>query len=516
MLGNERGSTLLVVMLMILVFSILGLSILSTSIGGAKRTELREEQIQTDLENIKSLNEAIAYIKEMIQREYKPEMTINQYKDLIKQITGNTFGYDILDLSETDYKDEIIVDQDFTRVLKVTSGEYSQLIYITGIPSFLKYAAGSRGTLTLNGSTYFEEGNIYAKDKLRVSKQAKYIFGEDKVKETYLSSVSGTSQSYIFIENENEDERIDMCSSNCYENGLPIGNFHKVAVENINLAFDPNAPIFTKENTEYVGVDIERTFKEKLQVAGFIEKSSNPYQYSVKEIIEHARESMSIKFIDSFLDIDDTNSNIKGYLYKAKDTDPVYIDTEELRLNKNKWIVIDGDAIFENESSSNLKISANILVNGNLTIRGDIAFDSTIYVLKNTTINNVNLTGLDGNELILMSEGTLEIARINKFKNDEENKIKAYLYTSQEAVVYAMGSYLFVEGGLFAKGDLEINAYRGAATQGGADITFEAKPNVEASRLRIKNDKRLFLNQAQGLPRIDKLEVITDLMKKEK
>ena len=84
---NERGYTLLVVMLMITVFTILGLSILSTSIGGSKRTEIREEQVTSDLEAIRNLNEAVAFIKKTIKVEYNeknPYMSLNEFNGIIQ------------------------------------------------------------------------------------------------------------------------------------------------------------------------------------------------------------------------------------------------------------------------------------------------------------------------------------------------------------------------------------------------------------------------------------------------
>lgn len=506
MVKNERGSTLLVVMLMVFVFSVLGLAILSASIGGAKRTEIREEQIQTDLEDIKTLNEAVAYIKEMIEEEYNkknPEMTIQEFKDLVKQLTGNPFGYTIEDLSETpEYEEKINVDKDYTRVLQISSGEYSQRVYIRGLPSFLKYAAGSRGVLTLNGSTYFEEGNIYANEKLRVSKQAKYIYSGNKVKDTHLSSVSNTNQSYIFI----EGEKIEMCNPNCYNNGNSSGDFHPLSLNNIDNAFEPYAPIFTKETTEYVGVNIDRTFKEKLLESGF----NGSLQDDIQTIIEAPGEH--VKKIDSFRNFEEDSSNM-SYLLKEENNTPVYFDTNRISLDKRYWIVIDGNAVID----SDIEISANILVNGNLTIYGEygeeVEFDSTIYVLGDTTINNFNIKGFNDGELILMSDGELEIAKINKWK--EDSIIEGYLYTSQDAILYAMGSYLYVEGGIFANGDLEINAYRGKATEGVNDIDFTPDTNPEKSRLRIKKNNTLFLNHVQGLPKVDRLEVVTDLMKKE-
>ena len=200
------------------------------------------------------------------------------------------------------------------------------------------------------------------------------------------------------------------------------------------------------------------------------------------------------------------------------DDQPVYLDPNNLIMpDKSNWLIIDGDAIIESIGTETMNISSNILITGDLTIRGNIAFDSTIYVLGNTTINNVNITGLNDGELILMTQGQLEIARINKFtKKDEVNYIKAYLYTNEDAEVYAVGSRLHVEGGIFAHGNLEINAYRGDAEDDGDSIKFTPKKDDEtASRLTIKNNKKLFINQSQGLPKIDKLEVVTDLMKKE-
>lgn len=122
---------------------------------------------------------------------------------------------------------------------------------------------------------------------------------------------------------------------------------------------------------------------------------------------------------------------------------------------------------------------------GDLTINGDIELDSTIYVFGRldspnvpgrTLIYNANITG--DKEVVLLSRGPLEIARINEFENNlslEPPNLKGYFYTESNATVYAVGSYINIEGGLFARGDtsstapdfdvsgLVINAYRGAA-----------------------------------------------------
>lgn len=517
MIKNERGSTLLVVMLMMMVFTVLGVTILSVSIGGAKRTEIREEQVISDLDAIRDLTEAIAYIKETIYTEYNhknPDMSITAYESLIKdKIIDNDYNYQISNITSQYSIDE---SEDFTRVFEVTSSRYKQVVYISGIPSFLKYAAGSRGTLTLNGSTYVEKGNIYANDKLVISNEAKYIYnGIDLVEPTTFPSVSSTDENLLFV----ESELIEWCDLNCY-NGKNRNDtsFHTLHVNNVESAFDPIAPTYAKEKTEYVHVDIEKTFKEKLKIASFVGTNVDPYSMEIDDIITSGIQSLSVEKITTFKNLDNSTS-INGYLYTREVDKPAYIDTSELIISdKSKWVVIDGDAIIENIGNESMDISANILITGDLTIRGDIAFDSTIYVLGNTTINNVNITGYNDGELILMTQGNLEIARINKFKDSNEvNSIKAYLYTNEDAEVYAMGSYLHIEGGVFAKGNLEINAYRGTAHDTGTGISFGKgqEHDATASRLIIKNNKRLFLNQSQGLPKIDKLEIVTDLMKRE-
>lgn len=530
MVKNERGSTLLVVMLMILVFTILGMSIISTSIGGAKRTEVREEQITDDLESIRTLGEAVAYIKTTIETDFNignPNMSISDYSNNIieQKIIKNPYDYKIDNISDrSEYK--IKQGEDFTRVFLVTSGKYKQIVYITGMPSFLKYAVGSRGILTLNGSTYIEKGNIYAHEKLVLSNQAKYIYASSNlVQETVFPSVSLGENNQIDSQLFIEKEEIEWCNNmNCYSGDIKNeGSFHSLSIEELNNAFDPHAPIYSKEDTEFVDVDIIQTFKEKLKTAGFVASNNNP---TIEEMILGGLVSSSVQKISTFENLDNSSS-IKGYLYvpptteegKEKDdpTSDIYIDTGNLiTSDKSKWVVIDGNAVIENIGTETMNVSANILVTGDLTIRGDIAFNSTIYVLGNTTINNVNISGYDEGELILMTQGKLEIARINKFKNDAVNSIKAYLYTDKEAEVYAMGSYLHIEGGIFAKGNLDVNAYRGTVEDRNTHIEFgKGKENdPTASRLKVKNNKKLFLNQAQGLPKINRLEVMSDLMSK--
>lgn len=522
MVKNERGSTLLIVLLMTLIFTILGLSILSASIGGAKRTELRENEVIDNLAAIKKLNEAVAFIRSTINTNYTPDMSLTAYNDLIEnKIVSNTLGYQIKNI-RTD------LNSDFTRVLQVTSQNYKQNVYITGMPSFLKYALGSRDHLTLNGSVYLKEGNLYANTGITISNTARYIYNNNKLEiKTSFPSVYNKEKSLLFLEQDN----INYCANNCYSGDtVNSNNFHSLPITELTTAFEPTAPTYTKEKTDFVEVNIIKTFLEKLKDGGFDNTEIMPTNPSDDEILNKINQAINtgsknskVKIIDKItnepditnpINIIDNTPDIKGYLYQKS---PAYIDTNNLKVDKSKWLVIDGDAYFENIGSETMDISANILVTGNVYMKGNLAFDSTMYVLGDTIINNVDISGLNRSELILMTQKNLELARVNKFINPDSSSssIKAYLYTASDANVYAIGSYIQIEGGLFAGGDLEVNAFRGETKAGSVDLDFTPDPDVNSSRLIMKNNKTLFIEQAQGLPKVEKLEVLTDLMKKE-
>ena len=346
MLKNERGSMLLVVLLMMLVFTVLGLSILSASIGGSKRTEIRETEIEDNLVAIKKLNESVAFIKATIEQHYDPDMSLSDYNDIIESMTKNTTyntsddTYKIKDIS-TETLSEGDLQTYFTRVLQVKSQNYKQKVYITGMPSFLKYALGSRGHLTLNGSVYVKEGNLYARDGLTISKTARYVYNE-KHKEIDTSSPSVSNldktgnikKSFLFLENP----KIKYCPGSCYsgttENNKFV-NLNPLLSEDLKQVFNPQVPIYTQEKTEFIDVDILITFLEKLKEAGFYTNNIETKNLSdgelvnkIKNVITTGSVNSSVKRIDQItnkidpenpLKIIDINndSSIKGYLYQG-------------------------------------------------------------------------------------------------------------------------------------------------------------------------------------------------------
>ena len=528
-LKNEKGSTLVLVLLIFLVLTTLGLAIASATINSGKRTEIREEDVTENLDALRDLKEGVAAVEAYIAKDGANLINLPSKTDYDNAIAAFITSKN----SSTDKQYEIVdltTDQSsYTKILQISSSAYSQKVYITATPSFLKYALGSRESLTLNGSPLIE-GDIYSQSTLSISNVANYIYKSKPFsKETSLPAIKTASKLHL----GNKNQPISLCAYGedyCYtsvENENPTfekNNQHwlNLSIQNLNQAFSSKAkPIYEDEQTPFIDVDIYQSFIEKLSVAGF---SPQPLQGDtdadkkthIINQIEAGQSNVGINKITDFKSLDMTST---AFLYKGE----ARIDVDEINLQDHQWLIIDGDMLLESEGNKTMNVKGNILVTGDIKIVGNLSFNSVIYGLGNTTLKNINITcyqnscdqGNTGEVLILMTQGQLEVSIINQFE-EKADQINGYLYTASEANIYAVGSLLRVEGGIFSKDNLVVNSYRGDADAGPDDIDFDSNNDADASRLHVTNNKRLFLNQTQGLPKVNGLEVITDRIEKKK
>lgn len=538
MINNERGSSLLTVMLVFVIFTTLGLVLITASIGGAKRTEIRMDEVTDNLSSLAYLKEAVAQIQSFVDRESLSTLPINEYDDklhsFLSSINSSNLGYTIENLTLSPEYIGKIRSEDYTRVLLINTPLYKQKIYITAMPSFLKYALGSRANLTMNGSPLLK-GNIYASESLHISNWANYKYNVKKSRETTLPAIEDTVEVTV------ESDQIYLCESTgtpCYDYEWKKNDFlwKQWNPKDIQSAFSKDSEgtaVYKTEKEKFVDVDIHETFREKMMESGFSPfsfGSSNTSEDKTNIIVSELNKktvsdpSEGVMIINDFNNLD-SYSNQKSFLYQGD----ANIDTEDIQLKSDQWLIINGDARFESKGLNRMDVKGNILITGNLEITGKLSFESVIYVLGSTKLKNVNITCYqnkckDENTtndedavLILMTEGDLEISRVNKFidvMNKNENKIKGYLYTSSKADIYAVGSLLTIDGGIFSKNNLTVNSFRGNTEDNGSDLDFKPNDAKDASRLTISNNKKLFLNQAQGLPKVDSLTVIVDRIEK--
>jgi hypothetical protein len=219
--------------------------------------------------------------------------------------------------------------------------------------------------------------------------------------------------------------------------------------------------------------------------------------------------------------VNDTNFQINGNIFIFGDTKLVTRDSSfTIRgyvMENGDFYVLGNDDVNKNEDDH-------------------FIFDSVIYVMGQSFISSANIFGADNNDkqLVLLSYGNLTITRINEFRNfsamDEpadfngevtDSSIKplqAFFYTHQNAELYGVGSLFYIDGGLFAREHLVINAIRGEIANNSEqslmnmanDLTQPALQTNKLSRFNVKYDKKVLLRRIDDLPLVDELQVIPD------
>ncbi|KUP05882.1 hypothetical protein Q73_10335 [Bacillus coahuilensis m2-6] len=209
----------------------------------------------------------------------------------------------------------------------------------------------------------------------------------------------------------------------------------------------------------------------------------------------------------------------------------IYSEGNAFIKSLDSTIDLRGDMVVRN---GELIISGN----DNETSRGEaendtILFDSVIYVEKTAEISNLNIKGgyeIPGDEtskrkkLILLSGDDLLLTRMNEFRNFSDSRetegqllpfdediepLQAFFYTDTNAVLYGVGSQFFIEGGIFSKGDLEINAIRGEVVS--LDKLNPTSSNINQedhySRFNVDYDQSVLTDNIDFLPKVDRLSM---------
>ncbi|MBE2920678.1 hypothetical protein NSS60_03925 [Anoxybacillus sp. FSL W8-0382] len=528
---NEKGYSLVLVMLTVTVFFVIGLTIVSVSIYQAKFTQVRVEDVASLHEAVKSVEETVAELKAKV--ETLPLSTPTQLDlDLGNAQTG--FLSELMKRHSVTIED--ITDAKgiarnrnklFTRVFRISAPygkkTVSREVIITNAPSFLKYALGSRENVTLNGGAYID-GDIYAGKDIYVTNVANYIYNSTlySVQTTFPT----TSEKSILFANGNRYG----CT---YEKGVCYNlnnNRFEYSLLNYSEHELPPSLLIQKETEDFIDVDFSWTLKDKLLLAAGVEPFSYEYANYIKNsgdpehLFNQLKENKAFSLVDDvmlFKDFIKNNQNSKSIVLQSA---PSYVfENEELNL-EDKWLIVDGDLYLGNNS----KFKGNIIVFGDLIINGKsgVQLASTIYVTGKTSIYDTNISGLDNEQVVILSKGRLELYRVNDFNNSfsfEKENLQGYFYTESNAVIYAVGSYINIKGGLFARGNSEqtiadgfsegvtINAYRGVVTSlsepPNSDPTLT---NVSESRFIIRHDKNVLIARGLGLPFSKRLHVIID------
>lgn len=284
---NERGSALVLVMFIALLFTILGVTVLSAAVGGAQRTETRKNDVQSLHLAEKTLEETIAYITAELEsrvvqsnksNKSQAELAndINSYlgslrpSDLraasteLTAANGKIKDIDYQAGQSVSYKLILTAEADVNGVQR----ELTQEIIFDTFPDFLKYTLGTEGDLTINGSPEVT-GNIYAGNRLFINDEAQYYFN--------LNSLTLPSSPFELIEGgglkDSGEAHIQSLDDVIYtQNGRSISAADMLDPNGLERKTDWTGTISMdklriKSQRKFVQMNVEESFLDKVMEA---------------------------------------------------------------------------------------------------------------------------------------------------------------------------------------------------------------------------------------------------------
>ncbi|MDR6549667.1 hypothetical protein [Paenibacillus qinlingensis] len=446
---DEQGAALLIVLFMIIVFTMLGMAVLSASLGGAVRTETKQRDVQSLHLAEKALNEAVAILKANLDGE---DVSVNsitsQIEEILPTIKGNIvsrgteFEEDPVINASVSNSNPPIVTVEATAIVDGVRRKLEQQITINTYPDMLNYAAGSEGNLIINGSPYFLNGDLYAGDKLKIKNEANYLYNDPNEKSEparfpFLDGRAFVQSFDKFTYCDGKNGAIN-CTNNNY---VPISSTSDSGVTTIPVVLSTEKDnVQFKSQESFVQLNMDESFIDKVTEAlhgdGAIRTLvKNKYYASIPTLISYIDDSLpesqklpSLPLNASEEDANEYASKLQTFintindselggitvLYKGNFNMGVGGSFSQLLYTNNakgsrtgrlsnsspcletycnsNWFIIDGDLNIEPSTNlSPIQIRGNILVTGNVNMNGNTDIDATIFSLSNyqaTTSNS--------------------------------------------------------------------------------------------------------------------------------
>lgn len=503
---SEEGYTLLFVLVTLTVLSVLAIATIGVSLQSTRLTEIRGTNIEVETATQNELDQAIAALQKIVATTSSTTPTSSS-----KQLFADIPNQIVLPLKTSAPNVVVEVNEaasnvrvkafDLTAHVEETKGDqptvkktYTQRVYLSAIPSFLYYTLGSDNQVILNGAPRIE-GNVFSREALKVSATPNFIYNgqtghyTDKLAHPYIDG-----QVRVF---QPQNEPLLAC-----DDFLPC---------------DPTV-FDAKVKTDLVSTkDTLIPFDFEFALNDFLDIPSNTPLSTVPAYLKDQSIEQSV-LTGPFLN----ELSIKKQIIIPSPTEQNTVTiTDDIVKESPEPLIIDGNLTISslNPITQPLEIKRPIVVLGDLLIRGNVSFATTIFSTGSSRLDDANIQGITSstnqNTLILLSKGTLTINRVNKFSTPKTDApdMNAFLYSDATSLnrIYSVGSTMNLQGGIFTKGQLEVNAYRGQLDlpedQFPQDVTaleelMTLKKSTDAaqSRLRLKYDASVLKNPTAMLP----------------
>ncbi|RKP57216.1 hypothetical protein D7Z26_04325 [Cohnella endophytica] len=459
MIREERGSALLLVVFMMFVFTMIGLAILSATVGGAQRSVTREKDVQSLELAEKALTEAVAYIYAKYDNrtdisfdQIKSDMSAIESKIKDRTISSNIKITDTLnafaritDINVTlpPGKQEYVIKLSALADVDGVKRTLVQEIMVDAFPDFLKYAMGSQDNVNLHGGAYIK-GNLYAGKQLRIKNEADYkYYGKPLTKSTLFPRVAAGKTT--FVQSLGDIRYCDRGnSSDACGTYVALGKGDTDLGERVQKILGiPLQNFELQDNKAFVEMNIGETFVDKaVEAAGVDQTNRGSYasifnnnggpalfQYLLtNKMIGVAKAPVSQDFYTDEDDADgvvryiearkayvkmmngqwsqstlyngtlllDAASEFKQLTYSSL-AKSQYSPLSSGKGNKSNWFIINGDLAINNQVDDPVQLKGNFLVTGNVTIKGKLNVDATVIALGTTTIEDAVIKGMNDN-----------------------------------------------------------------------------------------------------------------------
>lgn len=503
---SEQGYTLLFVLVTLTVLSVLAIATIGISLQSTRLTEIRETDIDVETSTQNDLDQAVAALQQIVVKTTGTSPTTSS-----QALFSNLNSSIILPLKSIVPRVSVEVNEtasnirvkalDLTATVEKQKGDqpairktYRQRVYLSAIPSFLYYTLGSDNQVIIKGAPFIE-GNIFSRNPLKATATPYFKYNNENGTFTNTQALPYVAGQIRVFQEKNlpllQCEDYLSCDRSIFD---PKGSTDLVSTKEALVPFDFNYAL-----NDFLKLPVNTPIT---QITTSLKDSAIPQSV----------------LTGPFLTALDTKRQM---ISPAPNTNNTITLTDDLVQETLEPLIINGNLTISslNSVEQPLEIKRPLVVLGNLLVRGNVGFATTIYTTGTSRLDDANIQGLTSstkqNTLILLSKGTLVINRVNKFSTPRTATpdLNAFLYSDDDQIntIYSVGSTMNVRGGIFTKGKLEVNAYRGkldlAENQFPANVRdlerlmiANKSADAEASRLRMAYDATVLKNPTSLLP----------------
>lgn len=538
-LRGERGYTLFLTVLILVVFSVISVSLITITISGAKRSEVREDITQAGELAEKGLKHLMQEINHELQKELDQQsdgLTVSDYTSLVDQIiddyidrenmviSNETGTYDVSIIENLDRHTNSLPKRVKVKSIGKTEDKEKELIATVSFggdvtPDYMQYAVSSyisdecigdeneclpgEGNLYLHGGVSIQ-GDINIERNLVTSNRSYEKYASHHWIHSYFPSVK---------KKEDKTDSKLIIGGNLY---TITWDTKKTRINN----FDYNNHIDRLNFPNEEPYEIKEVIDENIFVGDYIpqksERTDHPARKNIaiqdeKDKYKYDRDDKNVKIIETNLfGTGGVDRVIKDEDYSEDKVFPKWYKNFSGNFHIRghstfKQFATDGNVTLGNIILSNiiefkegayidgnltvgnnvhLKGPQGIYVNGDLEIKGrNLTLDTVFYVngdvhIKHATGDSTITSNIKGDHIIY-ADGKIVVERVNRF-NDYPNTFHAYYYSNKSIEIDGNESNIIFKGGLSAP-RIVLNGIRGRS-YAGANLFKQSKPQIVEAR----------------------------------